>query len=39
MTFHSSTLLHMDNQSAIAIARTPEFHDRTKNIEVWHYSL
>ena len=32
------TLL-IDNQSAIAIARNPEFHDRTKHIEVRHHFL
>jgi transposase InsO family protein len=36
---HSATPLHMDNQSAIAIARNPEFHDRTKHIEVRHHFL
>jgi hypothetical protein len=33
------TVLHVDNQSAIAIARNPEFHDRTKHIEVRHHFL
>ena len=33
------TILHVDNQSAIAIARNPEFHDRTKHIEVRHHFL
>ena len=33
------TTLHVDNQSAIAIARNPEFHDRTKHIEVRHHFL
>jgi hypothetical protein len=32
------TTLHVDNQSAIAIARNPEFHKRTKHIDVrYHY--
>jgi hypothetical protein len=35
----SPTVLHVDNQSAIAIARNPEFHDRTKHIEVRHHFL
>jgi transposase InsO family protein len=35
----SPTTLHVDNQSAIAIARNPEFHDRTKHIEVRHHFL
>jgi len=34
-----ATVLHVDNQSAIAIARNPEFHDRTKHIEVRHHFL
>jgi hypothetical protein len=34
----SPTILHVDNQSAIAIARNPEFHERTKHIDVrYHY--
>ena len=35
----SPTILHVDNQSAIAIARNPEFHDHTKHIEVRHHFL
>jgi hypothetical protein len=31
--------LYIDNQSAIAIAKNPEFHDRTKHIEVRHHFL
>ena len=32
------TILRMDNQSAIAIAKNPQFHDQTKHIEVrYHY--
>jgi hypothetical protein len=33
------TILSMDNQSAIAIARNPEFHDRSKHIEIRHHFL
>jgi hypothetical protein len=35
----SPTVLHVDNQSAIAIAHNSEFHDRTKHIEVRHHFL
>jgi hypothetical protein len=35
----SPTTLYIDNQSAIAIARNPEFHDRTKHIEIRHHFL
>ena len=35
----SPTALHIDNQSAIAIARNPEFHDRTKHIDVCYHFL
>jgi hypothetical protein len=35
----STTTLLMDNQSAIAIARNPEFHNQTKHIEVQHHFL
>jgi transposase InsO family protein len=35
----SPTTLFVDNQSAIAIARNPEFHDRTKHIEVRYHFL
>ena len=34
-----STTLFVDNQSAIAIARNPKFHDRTKHIEVRYHFL
>ena len=33
------TILNMDNQSAIAIARNLEFHDRSKHIEIRHHFL
>jgi hypothetical protein len=33
------TTLRMDNQSAIAIARNPEFHNRSKHIEIRHHFL
>jgi hypothetical protein len=36
---HLPTALHIDNQSAIAIARNPEFHDRTKHIDVRYHFL
>jgi hypothetical protein len=39
LDLHFPTVLHIDNQSAIAIARNPEFHDRTKHIEVRHHFL
>jgi len=33
------TILHMDNQSTMAIAKNPQFHDWTKYIEVQHHFL
>jgi Reverse transcriptase (RNA-dependent DNA polymerase) len=35
----SPTPIHVNNQSAIAIARNPEFHDRTKHIKVRYHFL
>jgi hypothetical protein len=35
----SSTTLHVDNQSVIAIAWNLEFHDWTKHINLWHHFL
>jgi hypothetical protein len=35
----SPTVLHIDNQSAIAIAKNPEFHDCTKHIDVRYHFL
>ena len=38
MPCNDPTTLRMDNQSAMAIAKNPQFHDRTKHIEVrYHY--
>src|SRR6266705_509337 len=35
---NNPTTLQMDNQSAMKIAKNPQFHDRTKHIEVrYHY--
>ena len=36
---HNQTTLHMDNQSTMAIAKNPQFHDWTKHIEVQHHFL
>ena len=35
----SPTVLHVDNQSAITIAKNPEFHDCTKHINVCYHFL
>jgi hypothetical protein len=35
----SPTILHIDNQSTIAIAKNPEFHDRMKHIDVRYHFL
>jgi hypothetical protein len=35
----SPTVLHVDNQSAIAIAKNPEFHDHTKHIDIHYHFL
>ena len=34
LNINSPTVLYVDNQSTIAIAHNPEFHDHTKHIEV-----
>jgi len=36
---NSPTALHIDNQSAITIARNPEFHNHTKHIDVRYHFL
>ena len=33
------TILHIDNQSSIALAHNPEFHDRTKHVDIRHHFL
>jgi hypothetical protein len=33
------TNIHIDNQSAIAIAKNPEFHNHTKHIDIHHHFL
>lgn len=35
----SATVIHIDNQSAIRLVRNPEFHKRTKYVEVWYYYI
>jgi len=35
----SPTILHVDNQSTIAITKNPEFHDHTKHIDVRYHFL
>ena len=35
----SPTVLHINNQSAIVIAKNPEFHNRTKHIDVRYHFL
>ena len=39
LTISKPTLLRMDNQSAIAIAKNPTFHEWTKHIEVRYHFL
>lgn len=34
-----ATVLHIDNQSAIRLAKNPEFHQRTKHIEVKYHFI
>ena len=36
---NAPTILHVDNQSVIAIAQNPEFHNCTKHIKIWHHFL
>jgi hypothetical protein len=36
---HQATILHIDNQSAIAVAHNPEFHDQTKHIDICYHFL
>lgn len=33
------TVLHMDNQAAIRVARNPEHHSRMKHIDIRHHWL
>ncbi len=33
------TILHIDNQSSIALAHNPKFHDRTKHVDIQHHFL
>ena len=35
----SPIILHVDNQSAIAIAKNPEFHNHTKHIDIHYHFL
>ena len=35
----SPTILHVNNQSTIIIAKNPEFYDRTKPIDIYYYFL
>jgi hypothetical protein len=35
----SLTILHVDNQSTIAITKNPEFHDHTKHIDIHYHFL
>jgi hypothetical protein len=36
---YDHTILHMDSQSAIAIAKNPQFHDWTKHIDVCYHFI
>jgi transposase InsO family protein len=36
---YDPTIIHMDSQSAMAIAKNPQFHDRTKHIDVRYHFL
>ena len=33
----SATIIHCDNQGAVALAKNPEFHARTKHIDIQHH--
>jgi hypothetical protein len=35
----SPTILHVNNQSTIIIAKNPEFYNRTKPIDIYYYFL
>ena len=38
ISYHSSTLIHCDNQSVISIAHNDIFHECTKHIEIdYHF--
>lgn len=39
MPDYDPAVLRMDKQSTITIAKNPQFHDRTKHIEVRHHYL
>lgn len=35
----TATILNIDNQSAIRLAKNPEFHERTKHIDVRYHHI
>jgi len=39
LEINAPTFLHIDNQSAIAIAKNPKFHNCTKHIKIHHHFL